>query len=76
MIDQPATVDELASLLMKSERLFDPDYTITPETLRQAAKSHSWVILNLSLSVHNLLEAADKMEKDNPPPPGEKEEIK
>jgi hypothetical protein len=76
MIDQPATVDELASLLIRSERLFNDDYTITPETLREAARAHNWVILNLSLSVENLLKNAEQMEKiiTNPPSGGEKEE--
>lgn len=60
IIDQPATVDELASLLLNSERLFDGPYT--PESLREAASIHTWVILNLSLSVHNLLEKANRME--------------
>lgn len=75
MIDQPATVDELASLLMRSERLFNDDYTITPETLREAARAHNWVILNLSLSVENLLKNAEQMEKIIAnPPPSEKED--
>lgn len=66
MIDQPATVDELASLLIRSSKYFDSSYTVTPKTLRQAAKAHNWVILNLSLSVQNLLENAEAMEKDKP----------
>ena len=78
-IDQhPATVDELVSLLTKSEKLFDGDYT--PAMLRKAAGIHNWVIQNLSISVDSLLKNADKMEKlkkeslqhDNPPPGGEK----